>query len=358
MKICFFADSESIHTVRWCTHFKQLGHEVHLISFKSTEVQGIPTHFIDTSNISVKGGNWKVLFKYRKVKKIIKNINPDIVHALYATSYGITGALCGFKPYIITALGTDLLISPQSSKVYRFLLKYAFSKAQFVTVMSDQMKIEAEKLNVPEAKIMVLPFGIDPKLFNANQRKLDDSKFVVTSTRNFETVYNIPHLLKAIAKVKDEIPNLQLNLIGTGSLKSEIDALVNELELKDIVTFFGKIPQAEIVTVLNQSNVFVSVSLSDGNNISLNEAMACEAFCIATDIPANTQWIKHEENGFLVPIDDVDALANYLLVSAKNYDQLQQKSLPLSRKLLQEKGIWELNMARMENEYKRLVTKS
>lgn len=358
MKICFFADSESIHTVRWCTHFKQLGHEVHLISFKSTEVQGIPTHFIDTSNISVKGGNWKVLFKYRKVKKIIKNINPDIVHALYATSYGIIGALCGFKPYIITALGTDLLISPQSSKVYRSLLKYAFSKAQFVTVMSDQMKIEAEKLNVPESKVMVLPFGIDPKLFNANQRELDDSKFVVTSTRNFETVYNIPHLLKAIAKVKDEIPNLQLNLIGAGSLKSEIDALVHELELKDIVTFFGKIPQAEVVTVLNQSNVFVSVSLSDGNNISLNEAMACETFCIATDIPANTQWIKHEENGFLVPIDDVDALANYLLVSAKNYDQLQQKSLPLSRKLLQEKGIWELNMARMENEYKRLVTKS
>ena len=54
----------------------------------------------------------------------------------------------------------------------------------------------------------------------------------------------------------------------------------------------------------------------------------------------------------------MDALANYLLVSAKNYHELQQKSLPLSRKLLQEKGIWELNMARMENEYKRLVTKS
>ena len=191
------------------------------------------------------------------MKKLIKSIDPDIVHALYATSYGITGALCGFKPYIITALGTDLLISPQSSKVYRFLLKYAFSKAQFVTVMSDQMKIEAEKLNVPESKIMVLPFGIDPKLFNANQRKLDDSKFVVTSTRNFETVYNIPHLLKAIAKVKNEIPNLQLNLIGAGSLKSEIESLVNELGINDIVTFFGKIPQVEIVSVLNLSLIHI-----------------------------------------------------------------------------------------------------
>ena len=79
---------------------------------------------------------------------------------------------------------------------------------------------------------------------------------------------------------------------------------------------------------------------------------------ITTDAPGCRQTIVNNKNGFLVPIDDVDALANYLLVSAKNYDQLQQKSLPLSRKLLQEKGIWELNMARMENEYKRLVTKS
>jgi glycosyltransferase involved in cell wall biosynthesis len=358
MKICFFADSESIHTVRWCMHFKQLGHDVHLISFKSAEVPNIPTYFVDTSNISVKGGNWKVLFKYRKVKKIIKQINPDIVHALYATSYGITGALCGFKPYVITALGSDLLLSPQNSKVYRFLLKYAFSKAQFITVMSDQMKIEAEKLNVPESKVMTLPFGIDPQLFNAKQRKLDTSKFVVTSTRNFETVYNIPHLLKAIALVKKGIPNIHLNLIGAGSLKSEIKSLVNELELNEIVTFFGKIPQVEIVKVLNQSNVFVSVSLSDGNNISLNEAMACEALCIATDIPANTQWITHEENGFLVKINDVEALAEYLRVSERNYEELQQKSLPLSRKLLHEKGIWEVNMKRMEDQYKRLVNKS
>lgn len=357
MKICFFADSESIHTVRWCTHFKQLGHDVHLISFKPAEIPGIPTYAVDASAISVKGGNWKVLFKYKKVKRLIKQINPDVVHAMYATSYGITGALCGFKPYIITALGTDLLISPQNSKIYRFLLKYAFSKAQFITVMSDQMKIEAEKLNVPDSKVMTLPFGIDPKVFNANGRAVDESKFIVTSTRNFETVYNIPHLLRAVAKVKNHIPNLHLNLIGAGSLRGEIEVLVDELDIRSIVTFFGKIPQVEIVKVLNQSNVFVSVSLSDGNNISLNEAMACETFCIATDIPANHQWIQHNQNGFLVKINDVDELANALLEIANNYKELQQNSLSLSRELLKEKGIWEVNMKRMEDQYKRLVNK-
>lgn len=357
MKICFFADSESIHTMRWCNHFKEIGHEVHLISFKSAKVPGVQNYFVGLNTISVKGGNWKVLFKYRKVKKLVSEIKPDIFHAMYATSYGVTGALCGFKPYIITALGSDLLISPKNSKRYRFLLKYAFSKAQLITVMSDQMKVEAEKLGVLESKVFTLPFGIDPEIFNANNRSLETTKFVVTSTRNFETIYNIPHLLYAIKKVKDAIPNIQLNLIGDGSLRDELKTLVKQLELENCVTFFGKIPQAQIVEVLNKSHVFVSVSLSDGNNISLNEAMACEVLCIATDIPANRQWITHEENGFLVEINDIDSLANRLLESVNNYDELQQKSLPLSRKLLQEKGIWEVNMKRMEDQYKRLVNK-
>lgn len=357
MRICFFADSESIHTVRWCNHFMKAGHEVHLISFKSSSVAGISNYFVETNNISVKGGNWKVLLKYRKVKKLVKKINPDIFHALYATSYGITGALCGFKPYIITALGSDLLISPKNSKIYRHLLKYAFSKAQLITVMSDQMKIEAENLGVPASKVMTLPFGIDPKVFNPNERNIDTTKFVVTSTRNFETVYNIPHLLYAIEKVKDRIPNLHLNLIGTGSLKNEIESLVKELKLESVVTFFGRIPQPDISKILNKSHVFVSVSLSDGNNISLNEAMACDTFCIATDIPANRQWIKHGENGFLIEINDVESLAEYIITSYENYDELQEKSLLLSKKMIEEKGIWDVNMKRMENEYKRLVNK-
>ena len=49
--------------------------------------------------------------------------------------------------------------------------------------LDDYLKIEAEKLNVPEAKIMVLPFGIDPKLFNGNQRKLDDSITIPEKTK-------------------------------------------------------------------------------------------------------------------------------------------------------------------------------
>ena len=140
MKICFFADSGSIHTARWCQHFHNLGHEIHVITYNQAEIPNSKTYFLNVGEISTKGGNWKLLFKYREVKKTLKEINPDVFHAMYANSYGVTGSLCRFKPYVITALGSYLLISPQSSIIYRILLRFAFSRAQLITVMSDQMK--------------------------------------------------------------------------------------------------------------------------------------------------------------------------------------------------------------------------
>ena len=357
MKICFFADGSSIHTIRWCSHFQSLGHDVHLITFSKSEIPKVSVHLIEIGSINVKGGNWKVLFKYRKVKQLLKEISPDIFHALYATSYGITGALCGFHPFIITALGTDVLISAKESKVYNVLLRFAFSNADWITAMSDFMKLEIEGMGVKPEKVSTVPFGIDPAVFNADKRQVENDKFIITSTRNFETIYNIPHLINAIANIRNKIPKLHLNLIGSGSLKGELEALINIRKLNDMVSFPGKLSQVEIAKSLNSSHVFVSVSLSDGNNISLNEAMACGAYCIVTNIPANTQWIKDSENGFLVEINDVDGLAAKIEEVYLKYQIIQEKAIPISQAIISEKGIWSVNMKRVEDKYLSLISK-
>lgn len=357
MKICLFADGTSIHTVRWCNHFHELGHEVHLISFKKVDIPNIYVHAVDGGAINVAGGNWKVLLTYPKIKKLLKQISPDVFHSLYATSYGITGALCGFHPYVITALGTDVLISPNQSKIYKILLKYAFSKADWITAMADHMKIAIEKMGVSPSKVTTVSFGIDPKIFNSTKEKLPKDPFVITSTRNFENIYNIPHLIKSVAIAKSKIPSIQLNLIGAGSLKNDIETLIEQNGLKENVVFFGKIPQSQIAEVLNHSHLFVTVSLSDGNNISLNEAMACGTFSIATNIPANTQWIVDGENGFLVEIDDVEGLTEKIIEAYNNYEELQKKAIPINEKIIAERGIWSINMKKVEDKYKSLILK-
>ena len=314
-------------------------------------------HFIDIGGVSVAGGNWKALLKFRKVKKVLKKVSPDIFHSIYATSYGVTGALCNFHPYVITALGTDVLISPKKSKIFKMLLKFAFSKADWITAMSDHMKIEIENLDVNEKKVSTVPFGIDPKIFYKKGIDLPSDKFVITSTRNFEKIYNIPHLIKAVVIAKEKIPSIHLNLIGLGSLKSEYEELIQANGLYENVSFLGFIPQPQIADVLNSSHLFVSVSMSDGNNISLNEAMACGTYCIATDIPANLEWIKDGQNGFLVKIDDVQSLSEKIITVYEHFSKLQETAIPINMQIIEQRGIWASNMKQVEKKYDELIHK-
>ena len=354
MKICYLADGQSIHTKRWCDHFSKLGHEVHLITFREAKIENTTVHFVNPGKISVEGGNWRVLLKIGAIKKILADIKPDLLHAHYATSYGIAGALTAFHPYIVTALGSDVLISPQNSLLYRILIKYALRKADWVTGMAEHMKEAMVKLGINDDKINVVLFGIDPQVFNHNNRKVSETDFVITSTRNFEPVYNIELLLNALNLVKEKIPNLVVNLIGQGTLRIKLEKMAADLGLNEKIRFHGKLAQDEIAKTLNGSHLFITTSFSDGNNVSLTEAMACGCVSIATDIPANRIWIKEGVNGFLVPTDRSEILADKILYVYRNYKQIQEKSTAFSDRIIAEKALWSANMKLVENKYREL----
>ncbi|MBA3971944.1 MAG: glycosyltransferase family 4 protein, partial [Bacteroidetes bacterium] len=328
------ADGESIHTTRWCRHFADLGHEIHLITFKDVQLENIHVHFVNSGGINVSGGNWKVIFKYKEVKHILKKIKPDVLHSLYATSYGMVGALSGFHPYIVTPLGSDILISPKDSIIYRSLLKFTFKKADLITSMAPHMTEVMMGYGVKKEKIAHIVLGINTTIFNRKNRKLSSDEFVITSTRNFEAVYNIPHFLKAIFLVKNDIPGLRVNIIGSGSLRGELESLVQELKISDVVIFLGKVPQTKVVEILNSSHVFVIVSLSDGNALSLIESMACGAYPIATNIPANREWVEDGVNGRFVNIDDVRGLAEQIKNVYSNFDKLIEVAMSESAKVI------------------------
>ena len=354
MRICLLADGESIHTVRWCQQFHEYGHEVHLITFKNVKILNVHVHFVDGVDIDVSGGNWKVVLKYLKVKQIIKSINPQVLHAMYATSYGLLGALSGFHPYIVTPLGSDVLISPKQSAIYRFILKYVFKSADIITSMAPHMKESMLELGSKNEKIEDIMFGINTDIFNKNNRSISTNDFVICSTRNFEPVYNIPHFLRSIVVIKGKIPHLKVNIIGDGSLKENLIQLSKELQIDDVVRFYGKVPQSEVVSILSHAHVFVTVSLSDGNSLSLIEAMACGAYPVATDILANRQWITDYVNGRFVAINDVDGLAECLLDVYKNYSLIIDKAMQESDRLITEKGTWQINMDKMNKIYESL----
>ncbi|MDG1840736.1 MAG: glycosyltransferase [Crocinitomicaceae bacterium] len=354
MKICFFGDGQSIHVQKWCQHFYKTGNEVSLISFRKTEIPNINVYYVDVGPIKVAGGNWKVLLKAFQIKKLLKKINPDIFHAHYATSYGITAALINYKPFVVSTWGSDILISPKKSSLIRLLLRWAFKRASKITVVADHMLEDLFKLGVDQDKTAVITHGVDSSLFKVIKTE-KNSNFTVVCTRNLEEVYNHKKLLKAFAIALKKDPSMHLKIIGDGSLKQDLIRYSEKKGIKEKVFFVGRINQKEMVGHLNQSHLFVSFSKSDGDVVSIVEAMSCGLPCIGSDIPANRLWISNNKNGFLVPLTEVDKLAESMLKAKRNYKELVTSSSKFNAEIIKGKGNWDSNMKKATKMYNSIL---
>ncbi len=133
MKICFLAGANSIHSKKWIEYFSERGNDVHWISLTPSifeELKNIKFYLL--KNFKIKPFN--ILFNILSVRRLIKKIKPDILHAHYVGVNGVLGLLSGFSPFILTVWGSDILLAPKSrilKHTYRlffsFLSPYIFN---------------------------------------------------------------------------------------------------------------------------------------------------------------------------------------------------------------------------------------
>lgn len=352
-KILYVADAKSIHTQRWAEHYRNNGVEVHIASFRAAELPGINVHLLPTAYLGRLG--YFIAVPY--LRYIYKKINPDVTHAHYITSYGAVAALAGINPVVLTAWGTDVLISPKKSKIHRWLASYAVKHANAVTTVAEHMNQAVADLGVPRNNISAVPFGVDTQLFRPAINNKIPGKFVrVISTRNFLPIYNIETIICAVEKCILRGLQIQVDLVGDGPLRDELEKKVEVAGLSRCVKFYGHVDHKQLSSLLADADIFISSAISDGNNISLNEAMACSCYPIATAIPANMQWIEHGVNGLLYPTGDKEALAN-CIERAANDDLSRQKAGLLNRKIVEQRADWRICVARMNETYEAVIAK-
>jgi glycosyltransferase involved in cell wall biosynthesis len=98
---------------------------------------------------------------------------------------------------------------------------------------------------------------------------------------------NLMTLLKAIQILKLKRTDFHLSIYYTSNeQEQELKSYSAKNNLADLVSFKGSVPQNEIQTILNRSDIFVSCSLYEGSGYSLIEALACGVFPVASHIPA------------------------------------------------------------------------
>jgi len=366
LRICYIADAGSIHIQRWVNFFAGKGHQVYIITSRLGEgyLEGVKLHLL-TSLLPLRwkrAGYINSLLWFVQARRMVSRIKPDIIDAHYITINGYLAAFSGFHPLVLTALGSDVLIDMKRGLHLRILAKYALKKAEVVTCNSEMVKGELMKFGVTPAKVSIIYQGIDTQKFSPEQgRGFKDSlglpgKPVVISIRGFKPIYNVEALIRAIPLVLKHSPQANFIIAGEGEQREYLENLANSLGCEKNVRFIGWIAHDELPKYLASSDIYVSTSLSDSASLSLQEAMACELAPVVTDLPGNREWITDGENGFLVPIKDIKALANKIVHLLKNRET-GRKFGRLGRKIIQERAEYEKEMERVERLYERVVAK-
>jgi L-malate glycosyltransferase len=372
MKIFYLADGASIHTKKWVFSLLDAGHRIHLFSLNPFNEQEYRDHsdkfshttFSLTHHKTKLGGLNKLgyLKVVTDVKNSITEFKPDIVHAHFASSYGLLGVKAGFHPLIISVWGYDVFHFPGRSFIHKNILKNNLSKADKILSTSHVMAKETNKYS--DKIVEVTPFGIDTELFKADDKVLKSSIFpfndddlIIGTAKPLENKYAIDHLIQAFARLAKKHPDLPLKLCiaGKGSIRDKLDSLVEKLGIEKNVYFAGQLAHDKIPGFLNALDIFAALSLEESFGVAVIEAGACEKPVVVSDEGGLPEVVENNVTGFIVPKGDIQAASDALeklIINTSLREQFGQAARTRVKKLYD----WNVCVRQMLNIYQDIVS--
>ncbi len=322
MRILFFGDADSVHLQRWVAEMAARGAECHVATRRPGEVPGAQAVHVIRPGDDMAG--W--FLAWPKVRAVARRVKPDFVHGHYITSNGFWAAVCARRPLVLTAWGSDILVTPHRSAWLRGLTAWVLRQADLITADSQDTLDEIRSYQ-PRAALHEILWGADTARFAPPAQRTIDPLHIV-SLRAWEPNYNIDVLLEACALVAAHRPEAawHLHLLGGGNLEAPLRKQAQCLGLQDHVSFLGRQDDAGMVRVMQRCAVSVSVPTSDATSVSVLESMACGMAVVASDLPANRQWIG-PQGGRLVPTRDVQALVDALVACLDDAAAVQSQGV-------------------------------
>jgi glycosyltransferase involved in cell wall biosynthesis len=365
MKLLLLSDPNSSHTIKWAISLAKNGIEIVLLGLGGKEAKdysnkNLKIIFLDIKKYEKEGSLSKVamLRTIPEIKKIIKKFKPDILHAHYASSYGLVGALAGFHPFVLSVWGSDVYSFPHISFLHKAILQFNLRKADKILSTSHVMAGETS-LYTPK-KIEVTPFGINLKQFfpQAVENVFEKDCIVIGTVKTLEPKYGIEYLIRAFKCVVDKYAKLPLRLliVGGGSLLTDLTNLVKSLQIEEKTIFTGKIPFNDVAKYQNMLSISVSVSVSDSESfgVAVLEAQACGKPVVVSDVGGLPEVVNDGITGIIVPPADVDATANAIekLVVNRN---LRERMGGAGRERVKKHFNWNENVKQMMDIYEQVL---
>ena len=244
---------------------------------------------------------------FANVAAILAAELSDVETTLVATEHDTFGMVPGRKEWV-------------TSQLARHLYRFADRVAAVSEGVADSVRRETS-VDDDDVAVLYNPIELDEIRTTAADPVAEESVRPWLESDRFETLFtvgriesqkDIPTLLRAFRRVREQRPNARLVVAGTGSRRDRLVSMAEDLGLGDVVAFPGYVENA--YAYMSRADLFVLSSRHEGLPTVLLEALACGCPIVSTDCPSGPREIlEGGRYGPLVPVEDPAALAEAIL---------------------------------------------
>ncbi|NOY78569.1 MAG: glycosyltransferase family 4 protein [Calditrichaeota bacterium] len=316
--------------VDWAVLLQQRGFDIHIVSFRyeqssliqTIQKSGLPLKFFHKRS-RVDGVFFRNLISYFRKEEF------DIVHTHVFTA-NLWGQLAAMWSQIPVRILHEHGYFSTSSRFRRGIIRWLTQNSTKLCVVSDHLKKEfADKAGIPVDKIEVVRNGVDWQRFDqiGYPEGLKNGKSVVGVVGALEKRKDPFNFIRAAEKILQERNDVEFWWVGDGPFFPQVQDYLAAKNLCGRIKLWGSQPLVR--PFLNQMDVFVLPSKTEGVPLSLLEAMGAGLPPVATRVGENESIISDGESGLLVPAENADALSDaigQLIRSPKSREQFGKRA--------------------------------
>ena len=186
----------------------------------------------------------------------------------------------------------------------------------------------------------VIHNGVDLEKFSEKRKENKKISNTIITVSRLVPKNGVDVLIKAIAELKKDIPNIELRIIGDGPERKNLERMAYGLGLKADIKFFGEISYDDLPQHFAEADIFARPSRSEGMGNAFIEALAAGIPIVGTPVGGILDIIEDGETGLFTKVDDPKDLTEKIKILLEN-KELSAKIVANGKKMVEERFSWD-----------------